>query len=236
MIAAANQMQPLCRQCPGESTYGADLSEAASDWLGPSRRIAPTRPSSACAASNPVRERTKFARRFNADFAVSIVRENLASVFQKMCFGRASRLDEEGRIAIVTTRGAGCDGRFGDAQRSFIRTSGAEADGEVVWSWPPDAEASPVGVTEVARDGGKNARSPTRARRTPLKPSRGERRMIRLNLAGTAASCSPWWRAMGEAFTRHSLRPQFRRAMSCKARAHMPRERERAFPGSAAAP
>jgi hypothetical protein len=44
----------------------------------------------------PVRERTKFARRFNADFAVSIVRENLASVFQKTCFGRASRLDEEG--------------------------------------------------------------------------------------------------------------------------------------------
>jgi hypothetical protein len=34
MIAAVNQMQPLCRQCPGESTYGADLSEAASDWLG----------------------------------------------------------------------------------------------------------------------------------------------------------------------------------------------------------
>ena len=30
----------------------------------------------------------------------------------------------------------GCDGRFGDAL-----TSGADADGEVVWFWRPDAGA-----------------------------------------------------------------------------------------------
>jgi hypothetical protein len=23
----------------------------------------------------------------------------------------------------------------------FVRTNGADADGEIVWSWPPDAEA-----------------------------------------------------------------------------------------------
>jgi hypothetical protein len=36
---------------------------------------------------------------------------------------------EEGRLAIVTKRGAGCGGR---GRRSL--TSGADADGEVVWS------------------------------------------------------------------------------------------------------
>ena len=44
-------------------------------------------------------------------------------------------------------------------------TNGAEADGEVVWSWLPDA-----GVKFALRradDGGKKARSPGRARRKP---------------------------------------------------------------------
>jgi hypothetical protein len=58
-----------------------------------------------------------------------------------------------------------------------------------------------------ANDGGKKARSPGRARRTPLKPLRRECRMTWLNLVVTAASFSYCWRAMGEAFTRHSLRP-----------------------------
>jgi hypothetical protein len=46
----------------------------------------------------------------------------------------------------------------------FVRTNGADADGEVVWSWPPDAEAKFAGVTNVAGDGGKKARSPGRVR------------------------------------------------------------------------
>jgi hypothetical protein len=42
---------------------------------------------------------------------------------------RPSRAHKEGRIAIVTDVGAGCDGR------SLMRwTSAAKADGEVVWS------------------------------------------------------------------------------------------------------
>jgi hypothetical protein len=37
---------------------------------------------------------------------------------------------------------AGCDGRIGAAREViFTRTNGADADGEIVWSWPPDAEA-----------------------------------------------------------------------------------------------
>src|SRR5947209_4735351 len=40
-----------------------------------------------------------------------------------------SRLDQEGRFAVVTNVEAGCGGRFGDAL-----TSDTNADGEVVWS------------------------------------------------------------------------------------------------------
>ena len=45
-------------------------------------------------------------------------------------------------------------------------TIGMRADGEVVWSWPPDAEVKLRG--DVPRDdGGKKARSPGRARSKP---------------------------------------------------------------------
>jgi len=50
-------------------------------------------------------------------------------------------------------RGAGCGGRGGGARRAR-----PAADGEVVWSWRPDAG---VKVAEIsADDGGKKARSP----------------------------------------------------------------------------
>ena len=54
-------------------------------------------------------------------------------------------------------------------------TRALEADGEVVWSWHPDA-----GVKFAFRradDGGKKARSPGRAR-ISRKPLRGECRVI----------------------------------------------------------
>ena len=54
-------------------------------------------------------------------------------------------------------RGAGCDGRG-----SVDTTGDVAADGEVVWSWRPDAGAKSVDRT--ADDGGKRARSPGRAR------------------------------------------------------------------------
>jgi hypothetical protein len=38
------------------------------------------------------------------------------------------------------------------------QTNDTVADGEVVWSWPPDAEAK--WAERSARDGGKKARSP----------------------------------------------------------------------------
>ena len=67
--------------------------------------------------------------------------------------------------------------------RRSRRTNVACADGEVMWSWHPDAGVKLRGASRD--DGGKKARSPGRARRTPLKPLRGECRMIRLNLCGS---------------------------------------------------
>ena len=46
-------------------------------------------------------------------------------------------------------------------------TNVADADGEVVWSWRPDADAKFVRSTLLAGDGGKKARSPRRARSKP---------------------------------------------------------------------
>jgi hypothetical protein len=54
------------------------------------------------------------------------------------------------------------------------------ADGEVVWSWRPDAGVKLAGFS--ADDGGNKARSPGRARRKPLKPSRRECRLIAVYL------------------------------------------------------
>jgi hypothetical protein len=58
-----------------------------------------------------------------------------------------------------------------------------DVDGEVVWSWRPDAGAkSAKTLSRLAGDRGKKARSLGRARRKPLKPSRRECRLSRLNL------------------------------------------------------
>ena len=43
---------------------------------------------------------------------------------------------------------------------SFARTSGTCADGEVVWSWRPDAGAKFLRSKLLRDDGGKKARSP----------------------------------------------------------------------------
>ena len=69
-----------------------------------------------------------------------------------------------GRCATSSTRGG---------MRWTLRvrvTNVPEADGEVVWFWRPDAGAKVAGPVP-ADDGGKQARSPGRARRKPLKPS-----------------------------------------------------------------
>ena len=51
------------------------------------------------------------------------------------------------------------------ASRCALRalTTDARADGEIVWSWPPDAEAK-LRETVARNDGGKKARAPGRSR------------------------------------------------------------------------
>jgi len=41
-------------------------------------------------------------------------------------------------------------------------TNASDTDGEVAWSWPPDAEVKPCRM--MRGDGGKKARSPGRSR------------------------------------------------------------------------
>ncbi len=65
--------------------------------------------------------------------------------------------------AVVTTREVGM--RW---TRMARQTNVAKADGEVAWSWPPDAEVKlATMLSHHAGDGGKKARSPGRARYKP---------------------------------------------------------------------
>ena len=86
-------------------------------------------------------------------------------------------IPHEGRIAIVTDVGMGCGGRTSPSAMIARRTA---FGGEVVWSWRSNAGAK---VAESsANDGGNQAWSPRRARRTPLKPLRRECRLMRCTL------------------------------------------------------
>ena len=55
-----------------------------------------------------------------------------------------------------------------------------KADGQAVWSCPPDAGDKLV--DDFASDGGYQARHTRESAEQAVKPSRGECRMIRLNL------------------------------------------------------
>jgi hypothetical protein len=83
---------------------------------------------------------------------------------QKTWFSRPSRLVQRD-VRVVTNVEVGCDGRDGGARRARAVT-----DGEVVWSWPLDAEVCATRQRRVVAKWGQERRSPGRARRTPLKP------------------------------------------------------------------
>jgi hypothetical protein len=84
-----------------------------------------------------------------------LCRRNLLFLKNVTCALIRAFRPQEGRFAIVTIRGAGCDGR-GSAQAMR-----AKADGQVVWFWLPDAgvkfadqRCRPFGSTPRAGDGG----------------------------------------------------------------------------------
>jgi hypothetical protein len=98
-------------------------------------------------------------------------RENISLLFFSFI---PSRLDQEGRIAIVTNVRRGCDGR-----RWLREDERANADGEVVWSWHPDADAKSRGAIRAMT--GQQSPVPGE-REVSRKPLRRECRMIWLIL------------------------------------------------------
>jgi hypothetical protein len=85
---------------------------------------------------------------------------------------------QEGRIAIVTKRETGCDGR-----EDVAKTNNIDADGKAVWSWRPDAGAdSATMLSHRADDGDKKARSHRGDHGISRKPSRREGRIVWANL------------------------------------------------------
>ncbi len=97
----------------------------------------------------------------------------------------------EGRLAIVTKRGAGCGGRLSRSQTKGAR--GGRRSRVVL---------TPRRWRQVSReffprsDGDKQARSPGRARRKPLKPLRRECRVFRCP-RGDYARVLPYFRTRG---------------------------------------
>ena len=87
-----------------------------------------------------------------------------------------SCLIEEGRTRRHE-RGGGM--RWTRARR---QTTGARADGEVVWSWRSDAGAKFAMMLRITQMTVATKHGHRGARRKPLKPSRRECRLIRLNL------------------------------------------------------
>src|SRR6266487_5197189 len=79
--------------------------------------------------------------------------------------------------------------------QAALLTKSADADGEVVWFWRPDAGVK--SARRSADDGVKQAWSPRRARRKPLKPLRGECRVISGVTVVTTLVCFVLFRTRG---------------------------------------
>ena len=87
------------------------------------------------------------------------------------------------------------------------KTSGANADGEVVWSWRPDAGAKFLRSKLLRDDGGKRARSPGRSRISRKTIAQGGPDDPPVPVVLPRAFCCT--RTMGAVGTRPSLRPLF---------------------------
>ena len=97
-----------------------------------------------------MRRKDFFLKFFNLIWVVQSFREKDFALPRPQISGflRSSRSREEGRLAIVTDVGYGMRWtRQRQARRSNgARTNDADADGEVVWSWRPDAGAKVRGI------------------------------------------------------------------------------------------
>jgi hypothetical protein len=114
---------------------------------------------------------------------VQPIREKCSACAQSQITSIARRIlsRRRGARAIATVVGTGRDGHFDVVRRTTLKRTAK--------SCGPDAPTlafkfAKTRVPRLADDGGKKARSPRRARRKPLKPSRGEcRRWIQAVVA-----------------------------------------------------
>jgi hypothetical protein len=92
-----------------------------------------------------LRQKANLSSRFNLISPVQIAREKYSAspLHQMMSSLEPSRLMQRG-VRVVTIRGvrAAMDAMASGVRKErALQTSGAGADGEVVWSWRPDAGA-----------------------------------------------------------------------------------------------
>ncbi|SMX60235.1 hypothetical protein BRAD285_5430 [Bradyrhizobium sp. ORS 285] len=134
-----------------------------------------------------------------------------------LCATRLEQRDER----VVTIVEVGCDGRDGCARRAQAGT-----DGEVVWSWPLDAEVCATRQRRVVANGGKNA--------DPQGEHEGHRKTIRAGKAGSVRLYSwylpPAFFSAGGPRASAEVRPSPRPLVfqeghdRCTTRARVPRE------------
>ena len=147
-------------------------------------------------------KKRKFAWRLKGESAVQSPKPKIFY----FCFSEihvsitSSRLDQEGRIAIVTNVSAGRGGR-----RWLEQTSEPMRTAKSCGPGLPTLRLSSRD-DDLADDGGKKARSPRRSRISRKTIAQGMPDDLAEPVV-TAACFFCCRRAMGEAFTRHSLRP-----------------------------
>ena len=95
------------------------------------------------------------------------VRTQLAATYapataNKMLAALRGVLQQCRKLKLMSA-GDAADAADVSGRSAYARTNDPGADGEGVWSWPPDAEVKSCG-DEPRGDGGKQARSPGRAR------------------------------------------------------------------------
>ena len=87
-----------------------------------------------------LREQANFLNNFKLIWVVQTATQKYSAFqnWQISCINPLSPCRQEGRFAIVTKRGAGCDGRLRRQACFGEPGENAAAYGEVVWSWRRD--------------------------------------------------------------------------------------------------
>ncbi len=118
-----------------------------------------------------------------------------------------SRTRKEGRLAIVTDVGSGMRWTHIAERNSFARTNGVCADGEVVWSWRPDAGAKSCGTCPARRRWQESPVTGESAKDTVKTIAQGMPDDSGVPVVANACAFFVAHAASGATRIRHSLRP-----------------------------